>query len=539
MSVTLAAFMQRDTTAAWMPPGSVTIDGRLNEWDLGIDRAGTAIAPGVSTLEEGAVGNAVDASAEIVLGHDAQAIYLGALIQDDHVATEPHGGEMYRSDMLDLVFTQSGLHVGISAHGDAHLFSGAWPKVPKTITCLTTASAHTPTGWSCEARIDKRCLPSGDELTLNLGLRDKDPSEEQTAHLAWSGYRHNLKTSAGTLRLLRESKPKKAQLKPIYGDTLSIDKPLTVSRGALSNGTKDVVLRMVNFQRTTQSWAAFWEGFDEAQTAQDLDLAKSTGANSVRVFLYFESFGAAQPKPEMLARLERFVALCRTRGLLVVVSFFADKKDFRKERYGEMRSQLETVVTRFKSDPAIAMWDLMNEPDHAYASETKTATFAEVAAWVTDMSRVVKAADPTHLLTVGWAGHAATTDFSEETSTLWKQADVISVHGYFPLNTLQKLLERVVALGRPVILQEFGRTRLHVSDDDAARDYKAACQAARKLSGFAAWELFDHPTGTLPHVAGYLETDENHYGLFTARRLPKATAQEFAACLRASRFQLR
>jgi hypothetical protein len=84
------------------------------------------------------------------------------------------------------------------------------------------------------------------------------------------------------------------------------------------------------------------------------------------------------------------------------------------------------------------------------------------------------------------------------------------------------------------VLQELGVSSIYEDDKSAHAFYEHACKAAEqaKVSGFGAWELFDHPVGTLDFlVPRYRETDENHYGLLRADRTPKPQAAAFCRCL--------
>lgn len=528
--------------------GAIKVNGDLSEWNLGIAHSALSIVAGPARIEEGTVENLSDLSAEVSFRHDAEALYIAALVTDDDVVDDPHGGEMYRSDMLDLLlFGATPLHVGFSPHGDFHTFQGKLAD-----GCVQSASARTVGGYTIEAKLLRRCLrdiPGGGPVSINLAVRDKDSRETQPAHVCWSGYRHNLPGSAGTLLLEPLAKRQAVKLSPTFAEAQRLTAPLKRDGALLKNGNSEVVLRGVNFVGGDQNWARLWEHYDTAEIQKALALAASAGANVVRVFLYFESFGASAPKPEMLARLDDFIGLCKKNGLVSIVSFFADKKDFRRERYAEMAAQLAKVVARYQGDPAIAMWDLMNEPDHAYGLADKGATRQAVAAWIEAMHEVVRAADPTHLITVGYAGHDLvsflnTTAESESSATearrMYALSDVVSWHGYIAGVKLSELSKAAASLNKPTVLQEFGLSQLVYTEQAAAEAYQTMCDLAarERWPGVLAWELLDHNVGTLPHVPGYAETDENHFGLFTARGIPKAAAGVFARCGRpATRFR--
>ena len=125
-------------------------------------------------------------------------------------------------------------------------------------------------------------------------------------------------------------------------------------------------------------------------TEYDLDLIKEMGFNSVRVPFWFRNFYYDDNGRKILdeneewdfSRLDWVVSECSKRELYVVldmhgaVGYQSDaphngKKDAcglyedtpQGERYRELTDELWTAIaTRFKDEPAVAMYDLLNEP---------------------------------------------------------------------------------------------------------------------------------------------------------------------------------
>lgn len=71
------------------------------------------------------------------------------------------------------------------------------------------------------------------------------------------------------------------------------------------------------------------------------------------------------------------------------------------------RDYVKAIVTRYKDEPAIFGWMLMNEADTSKKVTLDGRQQSDLVPFATDMGSVVKAADPNHLLTVGTQSNGA------------------------------------------------------------------------------------------------------------------------------------
>lgn len=524
------AVVTRSTTAP-------VVDGRLSEWSPGL----FALSPpnelglAASITEEGLITSDADHSAQLWLTTTPGALHLAALVTDDEVVATHEAPELYRDDGVELLLTKPDgalFHLGVSASGKAWLFSppGA------SLDGLRVAAVRAPPGYSLEVTVPLTRFGATDRTLdgwkLNLAARDVDA--DGSAHRVWSGYRHNLVASFGQL-VVRQLPPSAAKIPPCPPPkrTVVVDRPLEARAGGLFVADAGVTLRLVNYQPAEDGWDAMWTHFDTKRLADDLQRAVQVGANAIRIFVFYATFGEHQVKPELLQRLTTVVNLAASAGLVTVVSFFPFDKEFRKSAWPGMGAHLETIVKAFVGHPGIAMWDLMNEPDHAWAQDGGVRA-SEVEAWAREMTNRVKRADPTHLVTVGQAGHFARRDGGASESTALPFVDVVSVHGYFDEVPMNEFLARAKAIGKPVVLQEFGRTRLYWSADEVAGFDDSVCAAARSagLSGVGAWELFDHPVGSLGwSKTPWKESEENWFGLLSTSGERWPRARSFCRCL--------
>lgn len=520
------------------------LDAVLDEWSPGL----FAVTPPVTLtqattfLEEGGVEGDADHSADVWLATTPGWLHLAARVTDDDVRAAHAGGEQWRDDGLELLLARpdGGLwHLGLSPTGGAWLYQPAGAALGD----VKVKGAVGPPGYTLEASIPLAAFGAKDATLdgwrFNLAARDVDG--DASAHRVWSGYRHGQRSSLGQLFVGKKAPPVAAQPPcPVPKLRLTLDHPLTARGDTLYAQDTPVTLRLVNYQPAAASWDALWTDFDVRQVAKDLELAARLGANGVRLFVFYAPFGEHQVKPEMLARLKAVIDVASSQGLVAVVSFFPFDKEFRPKAWPGMAAHVKAIVSAFQGHPGIAMWDLMNEPDHAWASAGATVSAKDVAAWAAHLYQAVKAADPTHLVTVGLAGHFATrTDGGVRDDEALPFVDVVSVHGYFDAVPLADFLGRAKRLGKPVVLQEYGRTRLYWTQDEVAAFDEAVCQAARgaRLAGVGAWELLDHPVETIDwYKQPWREGEENWFGLATARGEPLPRARVFCRCLDAPRF---
>jgi hypothetical protein len=517
------------------------LDGQLAEWSPGLFAVTTplTLAGATSTLETGRIDGDADHSAEVWLTTTPGALHLAALITDDDVRASHDAPELYRDDGLELLLARrdGGLfHLGVNANGLVWRFDGG------SLDGVKVAVVKRAPGFSVEATIPLSAFGATDATldgwAVNVAARDVDGTE--VAHRVWSGVSHSQRASMGTLTVVKAAR-EPAEPPPCAAPkrVVTLTQPLAVSGDRLVAGDAGVTLKLVNYQPADRPWARQWTEFDATQTQVDFERAAQVGANAVRLFVFYGPFGEHRVSAELLQRLKTVVALAAKAGLVSVVSFFPFDKEFRPSAWPGMGAHLKTIVETFANDPAIAMWDLMNEPDHAWAAADAGVSAREVSAWAQEMTRVVKAADPSHLITVGLAGHFAAGDGGVRADEALPFVDVVSVHGYFDDVPLPAFLERAKALRKPVVLQEYGRSRLYWTGAEAAAFDARVCADVRAagLSGVGAWELYDHPVGTIDWLREpWRESAENWFGLLNADGRRTQRAKAFCTCLESQRF---
>lgn len=217
-------------------------------------------------------------------------------------------------------------------------------------------------------------------------------------------------------------------------------------------------------------------------TEYDLDEIKSMGFNCVRVPFWFRNFYYDDNGRKILdengnwdfSRLDWVVSECKKRELYVIldmhgaVGYQSDAlhngkkggcglfdKTEQGERYRELTDELWTAIAeRFKGEPTVAMYDLLNEPMcDVNCTEVKRRVNNE---WIyTRLYDTVRAADPDHIITMEciWTAAALPHSFFKG----WTNV-VYQLHFYNNNNAIFNffvLMSRLYQFNVPLIMGEF------------------------------------------------------------------------------------
>ena len=246
----------------------------------------------------------------------------------------------------------------------------------------------------------------------------------------------------------------------------------------------------VDYYPRDTPWDKFWAGYSSAETDRDLTLMRSLGLNTLRTFIPFQQFGGPKPDPAMLDRLADFLDRAEANRVKVIVTLFDFRTDYRPLLWPESDRHAEALLARFRDHPAVLAWDLKNEPNNDYAASGRAA----VDAWLAHTARVARAADPNHLITIGWLGPDAA-------HALAGEVDLISFHFFAPADQLAAGYAglRARAPGKPIAITEFGLPTWNSifpnghSEAEQARYYAdiLATVRASDATGTIAWTLYD------------------------------------------------
>jgi hypothetical protein len=222
-----------------------------------------------------------------------------------------------------------------------------------------------------------------------------------------------------------------------------------------------------------------WLNYNPRETARDLDYAKTIRLNQIRVFLSYSAYQAN--KEAFRKNLLDLARACQARGigLMPVVSY---KSEIIHESapYPLSRAWAQDLIDTLGRSPALACWDVFNEPDYPADNPERPA----IIAYARVMARLFRELDtrrPRTPVTIGFA-------FEKPMEENGDVVDVLSFHDYSP--TREEIRGNIAAAvafaaraGRPVINTEIGCTGRANPYDMIIEEY------SRARVGFYVWEL--------------------------------------------------
>ncbi|NTU47150.1 glycoside hydrolase family 5 protein [Candidatus Roizmanbacteria bacterium] len=142
--------------------------------------------------------------------------------------------------------------------------------------------------------------------------------------------------------------------------------------------------------------------FSDADLKQWFDELHAMGANAVR-FWFYRNFTDQRTH---LTRFDTVLAFAKERNMKVLPVFDdhwayctnePEKNDlwYQNDYKIDYKPYVLAMGQKYKDDPTILLWDLMNEPQ---------ANFNTLSRFATDMSAALKKVDPNHLISLGTLG---------------------------------------------------------------------------------------------------------------------------------------
>lgn len=225
------------------------------------------------------------------------------------------------------------------------------------------------------------------------------------------------------------------------------------------------------------NYTAMWDktSFSPDVIRRELKLMTDIGMNCVRFVMQYKVY---EDDPEyFLATLDRFLALCDEAKIKAMPIFFDDcafgvNKDpvvgrqpeplegwygwawspspghsmvIDKREHGKLEKFVKGVLTRFKDDPRIMLWDLYNEPTNHGLGGWSLPLLKKTFAWAREV-------DPSQPISSGiW------NDDDKLNKILLDNSDIVTFHRYRDAKLTQERIEQIkdMANGRPLICTEW------------------------------------------------------------------------------------
>ncbi|HEX2921531.1 MAG TPA: hypothetical protein VHO50_10245 [Bacteroidales bacterium] len=191
-----------------------------------------------------------------------------------------------------------------------------------------------------------------------------------------------------------------------------------------------------------------WVKYDSAAVEFELDLAKKLDLNQARVFVPYQVY--LEDSIALPGKLRHFVRECHKRGIGVMPVLQGGPwvRDTTKRNLG--RNWAGFLVNAISSEPGLAMWDIMNEPDYPRIPERIKVNFENCRY----MSKVFHELDPNTPVTIGMA-------FVDGMIELADYVDVLQFHDYMQTSgeirdTIARAKDFAEKVKKPLINGELG-----------------------------------------------------------------------------------
>ena len=287
---------------------------------------------------------------------------------------------------------------------------------------------------------------------------------------------------------------------------------------------RPIGLNVYNANSTNNCWYDMASG----STLDDALSAMGPGVNTVRAW-FFQSLATQNGTRDWTA-FDHTLAVAHAHGVKVIATLgnqWADcepASGYKSTAWYEggytqpdpggtvsYRDWVQQVAARYKNDPTVLAWQLLNEPEvMPYAggdcsTVPESRATADLAAFAQDVSGAIKAVDPNHLVSLGTIGSgqcgAQDTDYASVMSI--QTLDLCEFHDYNPnalipgdiYNGLQRRVDQCSALNKPLLvgesgidlMQEGGVNTAGIAKRAAVFSDKACAQLTHGVAGLLLW----------------------------------------------------
>ena len=268
-----------------------------------------------------------------------------------------------------------------------------------------------------------------------------------------------------------------------------------------------VDIKGINYYPQDTPWDLFGDNFNIEIINKDFKIISDAKLNTIRLFIPYDSFGKATVIKNKLEKLKQVLDNAETNNLKVMLTLFDFYGDYSVLDWTRTQKHATTIVSAFKTHPAIAAWDIKNEPNLDFESRGELV----VTSWLKHMIPHVKGIDPNHPVTIGWSN-------AKSATILQNDLDFVSFHYYENLSDLDATIKtlKTEIPNKAIVLSEFGLSSYNgiwnpfgASNKKQANYFKDA-QAILKQNklSFLSWTLYDFKT-VPKKVVGHLPWRKN------------------------------
>lgn len=238
-------------------------------------------------------------------------------------------------------------------------------------------------------------------------------------------------------------------------------------------------IRGVNFCAPEGHHLEHWLHYNPKDEERYLDYAKRINVNQIRVFL---SRAAYETNKEAFRQnLQHLARACQARGigLMPVVSYKAEMFN-ESAPYTQSRAWATELIKTIGHEPALAFWDVFNEPDYPPNATNKAARIA-YARVMANIFRELDTRRPRTPITIGFTFEKTMEDNADV-------VDVMSFHDYSPTREeIRRNIDAAAAFSKKI---QKGVVNTEMCCTGRANPYDVAIEEYSKAHmGFYVWEL--------------------------------------------------
>jgi len=244
----------------------------------------------------------------------------------------------------------------------------------------------------------------------------------------------------------------------------------------------------------TSNHTEYWLHYSPEETRRDLDYAARLRLNQVRIFMTLAAWQA--DKEAFKKNIRDFMDAAQARGMGVMPTIqYGRGMEMDRDAWPQAKPFVEDLIATIGKHPALAIWDVENEPDCcSLPPNDRNHTRMAHAVY---MARMFHELDPVTPVTIGAA-------FSDNMIEMGDAVDVLSFHNYLSTRAairadIQKAKAYATRVGKPLVNTEIGAP-------GRANPYDIAIEEHMKAGvGWYIWELM--VTGNWGKVQGVFYPD--------------------------------
>ena len=229
------------------------------------------------------------------------------------------------------------------------------------------------------------------------------------------------------------------------------------------------------------------DSFDPFLIDKELSWAAALGFNTIRVFLHHLIW--EQNATGYLQRIDQFLSIAEKHGIKTMLVLFDSVWDpnpklgkqpepklnvhnsgwvqcpgyevlNNPDRYDELHSYVSGIVSHFKNDERVLIWDLFNEPDNMNLTSYKDMEYARHKAELSmELLRKtinwVRVIDPIQPITMAPWQWVDMKTLSVIDHYMFSHSDIISFHNYEDKQNMERRILDLKQFGRPMMCTEY------------------------------------------------------------------------------------